>query len=123
MDSGKYHLIDEQGTATRISPNGTFKPKFRANYSGFVNHKDRYRDSPNDPSVLHFAPEPEPRTSYNNPVPDKFSGYAQFPYQLKKELPVYLKKPGEIPKFTRRKTQSLSLKKQAESSPEVRSKQ
>jgi hypothetical protein len=82
IESGKYFLLDEQGSATRINPNGTFRPKFRPQYSGFVNHKTRYVDSSSDPSVLHFAPDPEPRTSYRNPIPDKFSGYAQFPYQL-----------------------------------------
>jgi hypothetical protein len=47
-------------------------------------------------------------------MPDKFSGYAQFPYQLQKELPHYLKRPGETPKYHRRKTHSLLLNKPAE---------
>jgi len=48
-------------------------------------------------------------------MPDKFSGYAQFPYQLKKELPSYLKRPGETPKYYRRKTHSLLINKATES--------
>ena len=62
MDSGKYLLLDESGKATNINLNGTFRPKFRPNYSGFVGHKARYNDSTNDPSVLHFAPDPNPQT-------------------------------------------------------------
>ena len=50
-------LLDQQGKATNINPNGTFKPRFRPNYSAFVNHKQRYIDSVDDPSVLHFAPD------------------------------------------------------------------
>ena len=72
MESGKYYLIDEKGKATDIHPNGSYKPHFKPNYSGFVNHKTRYLDSASDPAVLHFAPDPNPRTDYHNPVPDKF---------------------------------------------------
>lgn len=42
MEKGKYYLLDEQGASTPINPNGTFKPKFRPNFSGFVDHKSRY---------------------------------------------------------------------------------
>ncbi|MCB0371271.1 MAG: hypothetical protein KDD45_18100 [Bdellovibrionales bacterium] len=62
--------------------------------------------------MLHFAPDPAPKTTYHNPIPDKFAGYAQFPYQLQKELPVYLKKPWETPKYPRKKTHSLILNKE-----------
>lgn len=94
-----------------INPTGTFKPKFRPNYSGFVNHKSRYTDSQLDPSVLHFAPDPEPKTNYHNPMPDKFAGYSQFPYKIGKDFPAYLKKPGEPAEYQRRKAQSLILGK------------
>jgi hypothetical protein len=40
-------------------------------------------DSSTDPSVLHFAPDPAPQTKYYNPIPDKFAGYAQYPYKMK----------------------------------------
>lgn len=92
-----------------INPNGTFQPKFRPNYSGFVNHKKRYADAKIDPTVLHFAPDPMPRTTYHNPVNDKFAGYAQFPYKLQPELPSYLKKPTDKPEYKRKKAQSLIL--------------
>jgi hypothetical protein len=65
-----------------INPNGTFQPKFRPNYSGFVDHKSRYNDSKIDPTVLHFAPDPSPHTAYYTPMPDKFAGYSQFPYKM-----------------------------------------
>lgn len=86
-------MLDEKGTPTNINPNGTFRPKFRSNYSGFVTHKARYNDAANDPSVLHFAPDSSPQTSYHNPMPDKFAGYAQFPYQLNTNTPSYLRRP------------------------------
>lgn len=98
-----------------INPNGTFHPKFKANYSGFVNHKSRYIDSQNDPSILHFAPDPAPKTNYHNPMPEKFVGYAQYPYKLKEQLPVYLKKPSEKGDYQRRKAQSLILGNHAKS--------
>ena len=94
MDTGKYFLIDEKGTSTDVHPNGSYKSKFKPQYSGFVDHKTRYIDAEKDPSVLHFAPDPNPQTKYHNPTPDKFSGYAQFPYQLNKNIPSYLKRPG-----------------------------
>ena len=62
MDSGKYLLLDEQGSASHINPNGTFRPKFRSDFSGFVNHKTRYIESTKDPTALHFAPDSEPKT-------------------------------------------------------------
>ena len=122
MESGKYYLLDEKGQGTPINPNGTFRPKFRANYSGFVNHKTRYVDSSNDPSVLHFAPDPNPQTNYHNPVPDKFEGYAQYPYQLSKDIPNYLKRPGETPKNTRGKAKSLILSNKGQQLEEVKAK-
>lgn len=76
-------MLDEHGKTMNINLNGTFRPKFRANYSGFVDHKSRYNDAKLDPAILHFAPDPEPRTTFYNPMPDKFAGYAQYPYQLK----------------------------------------
>jgi hypothetical protein len=42
----------------------------------------RYNDAKIDPSVLHYAPDPQPNTKYSNPIPDKFAGYAQYPYKL-----------------------------------------
>lgn len=65
-----------------VNPNGTFRPKFTPNFSGFVDHNRRYKEAQADPALLHFAPDPTPHTSYHNPVPEKFTGYAQFPYQL-----------------------------------------
>ena len=44
-------------------------------------------------------------------MPDKFRGYAQFPYQLQPELPKYLKKHGEPGNYPRKKAQSLILGK------------
>jgi len=97
-----------------VNPNGTFRPKFTPNFSGFVDHKSRYRDAQTDPALLHFAPDSSPQTSYHNPVPDKFSGYAQFPYQMKEGLPKYLKKPSDEPsaQYLRQKAQSLILGKE-----------
>jgi hypothetical protein len=57
IESGKHFLIDEQGRTTCINKIGTFNPNFRPYYSGFVNHKARYKDAAKDPSVLHFAPD------------------------------------------------------------------
>ena len=63
--------------------------------------------------MLHFAPDPNPQTNYHNPVPDKFAGYAQFPYKIKPDLPVYLKKPGEAGNYPRKKAQSLMIGKES----------
>ena len=103
--------MDVEGKTTHVNPNGTFRPRFRPNYSGFVNHKNRYSDAKADPSVLHFAPDPAPNTLYHNPMPKKFAGYAQYPYQLTSEFPHYLKKPTEEAQYPRKKTQSLIMVK------------
>lgn len=97
-----------------VNPNGTFRPKFTPNFSGFVDHKSRYRDAQADPALLHFAPDPAPHTTYHNPLPDKFSGYAQFPYQLADGLPPYLRRPSDHPppNYARQKAQSLILGKE-----------
>ena len=52
-------------------------------------------------------------------MPDKFLGYAQQPYQLHKELPHYLKKPNETPKYPRRKAQSLIMNKQVQNNAKL----
>lgn len=42
-------------------------------------------------------------------MPDKFAGYAQYPYKMKDQFPAYLKKPDEPHDYQRRKAQSLIL--------------
>ncbi len=62
------------------------KPKFRSNFTGFATHNSRYLEAAKDPSVLHYAPDNYfvKANSYHTPMPDKFAGYAQFPYKLRK---------------------------------------
>lgn len=64
MESGKYYLMDPEGKHTPVNMNGTMRPKFKANFSGFVNHKNRYVEAQIDPSVLHFAPDTELKAKY-----------------------------------------------------------
>jgi len=45
-------------------------------------------------------------------VPDKFTGYAQYPYQMKEQLPTYLAKPSASPSYPKKKAQSLILGKE-----------
>lgn len=45
-------------------------------------------------------------------MPDKFTGYAQYPYQMKEELPNYLSKPSASPSYPKKKAQSLILGKE-----------
>ena len=56
MQSGQYLLHTEDGTDKPISKIGTFKPKFRKNFTGFVYPKDRYEAAELDKTALHYAP-------------------------------------------------------------------
>lgn len=99
------------GKAVSINPTGTFRPKFKQNFSGFVTHKDRYKEAQFDPSILHFAPENKTPKIYYNPMPDKFAGYAQYPYKLNKDFPAYLAKPGSSNSNQKKKATSVILGK------------
>lgn len=69
-----------------INKNGTLPAKFKNAFSGFASHKVRYLEAAKDPALLHFAPDLTftRDNSYHTPMPDKFSGYAQYPYHIKK---------------------------------------
>ena len=93
IEKGRYFILDPDGTEHRVNPDGTLPSKFRPNYSGFVGHKARYRDSKDDPSVMPNVPDFSPDTPYYTPMTRKFLGYAQQPYQLKPKMPKYLDAP------------------------------
>jgi hypothetical protein len=42
INSGKYLLIAEDGNERVINKIGTFKPKFRKDFTGFSSANDRY---------------------------------------------------------------------------------
>ena len=90
MHSGKYKMLTEDGAEHPIYKTGSFKPKFRKDFTGFASPKDRYQLAKEDGAALHFAPDfsYKKHHSFYTPTTKKFVGYTQMPYQLReKEIP------------------------------------
>lgn len=56
MNSGKYLLLAEDGSEREINKIGTFKPRFRKQFSGFATPQDRYEEAKKDDTALHYTP-------------------------------------------------------------------
>ena len=111
MQTGNFLLLAEDGSETPISKIGTFRPKFRKNFTGFVTPKERYEAAKLDKTALHYAPDLTFRkeNSYYTPITRKFIGYAQQPYKIKgRNISAHLDNPDHSHKF---KNSAPSLKK------------
>lgn len=91
-------MLLEDGSERAISKLGTFRPKFRPNFTGFVAPKDRYEASKQDITALHFAPNQnlDKKNPYYTPTTRKFIGYAQQPYLIKgRKISQHLSDPNK----------------------------